>query len=183
MNDISNARYIDPDHTLVEAVIDGKTYQQVGPGGPIGELIEAWIADGNRPTAYEAPVVDLRALKAELKARVDRAAEAVRLRFITPGAGQALVYEAKRTEVARWLAANKPTNPSASNYPWAAARAERLDVTIYAVLTEWDAQASAWAVVGIAIENVREAAKEAISTAADEAQANAALAGLTWPGA
>ena len=120
-------------------------------------------------------------VKAEIKARVDAAAEAQRLLYITPGAGQALVYEAKRTEASRWFAAGEPTSPDAATYPWAAERATRLGTTVASVLTEWLAQASAWATIGRAIEGAREGAKEAIAAAGDEKTARAVLDGLNWP--
>lgn len=59
MTTITTVRYIDADHTLCEAVIDGRTYQQVGPGGEIGAQIAAWIVAGNQPLPYVAPEVDL----------------------------------------------------------------------------------------------------------------------------
>jgi hypothetical protein len=52
---ITSLKYIDAAQTLCEAVIDGRTYQQVGPGGEIGEAIAAHIVAGNKPAAYVAP--------------------------------------------------------------------------------------------------------------------------------
>lgn len=52
---ITSVRYINAAQTFCEAVIDDVTYQQVGPGGPIGEQIVAWIAAGNTPAPYVVP--------------------------------------------------------------------------------------------------------------------------------
>lgn len=140
---------------------------------------DAWLAAGGVPDAFVGPSLD--DVKAAAKSAIDAAAERAREKYITPGAGQALVYEAKRTEVARWRAAESPAAPNAALYPWAADRAERLDVTIAAVLAVWAAQADAWAAVGIAIENVREAAKEVIDGAENAATVQAVVEGVTWP--
>jgi hypothetical protein len=125
-----------------------------------------------------APPVDV---KAQLKTLVDAAAEAARLRFITPGTGQALVYEAKRTEAARWHAAGEPAEPDAALYPWAAARAATFSMTVAAVLAEWLAQANAWGAVGRAIETLREGANAAIAAAETEEAARAIATAILWP--
>lgn len=126
-----------------------------------------------------APTLD--ELKGRLRELVDEAAERERLRYITAGAGQALVYEAKRTEVARWRARGEPAEPAPVDFPWAADRATRRDAALVDVLAEWSAQADAWAAIGIAIEHVREAAKEAIAGAADAAAARAIADAIEWP--
>lgn len=51
---ITSARFIDPKHTAVEAIIDGVLTQEVG-GGFGDPRIREWIALGNKPAAYVAP--------------------------------------------------------------------------------------------------------------------------------
>jgi hypothetical protein len=115
--------------------------------------------------------------KAQVIAAIDDAAERERLKYITPGSGQALVYEAKKAEVARW----NSSNASEASFPWAKGRADRLGVSVLEVIATWEAQAGAWATVGIAIENVREAAKEAAAATKDDDAAMAVLDAIEWP--
>lgn len=115
-------------------------------------------------TIYQ-PSCTLEEAKASLKRDVDAHAERTRLQFITPGDGQAMSYEAKRTEARRWVLAGEPASPDAEEYPWAAGRAERKASTIAAVLTEWKETSDAWAQIAIAIESIREGSKEAVSAA------------------
>jgi hypothetical protein len=115
--------------------------------------------------------------KAQVLAAIDEAAERERLKYITPGSGQALVYEAKKAEVARW----NSSNDSEASFPWAKGRADRLKVPVLEVIATWEAQARAWAAVGISIENVREAAKEAVTAAKDDEAAMAVLDVIEWP--
>lgn len=145
-----------------------------------GPVVDVYSVDPIivRRTWTARPISEVRAI---LKSRIDGQAEAARLAFVTGGSGQALVYEAKRTEAARWIAAGSPLDPSQENYPWAAARAKRKEQQIADVLAEWVQTAMAWAVVARAIEDVREAAKEAVGAAKSVDEAVAALADLRWP--
>lgn len=139
---------------------------------------QRWLDAGNTPDPADTPTLDQ--VKAELKAAIDAAAERERMRYITAGAGQALVYEQKRTEVARHR--NDPALAlTEANFPWAASRAENFEITVAAVLAEWTAQADAWSAIARAIENVREGAKAAIGAAADEAAARAIAEEVSWP--
>ena len=133
---------------------------------------------------------DARALassKTKASAEIDRKAEAARALWITEGSGQALAYESKRREAAAW--SGDPA-PDPANYPWARARAARLNAVAEAAVTppqaaavtaEWAARAAAWEAAGIAIEDIREAAKEDIAAAADTAAIDAIIAAIVWP--
>jgi len=137
--------------------------------------------DGTSFTAPAPETIPLTDTQTLLKNRVDSEAENTRLKFITGGSGQALIYERKRAEAENWLAA---TSPVASDYPLIKARAERLNPTIpdyAAVATEWKTQADTWMVVAAAIEDIREGAKEAIDAATTAADALTAASNLTWP--
>lgn len=130
---------------------------------------------------------DLAGRAAAALSDIDASAEAARARWITQGSGQALAYEAKRREAEAWAADGAP---DPATYPWAAARAARLNgvtvaaVTVaqaQAVIDEWTAMAAAWEAAGIAIEAIREQAKEDIALAPDTAAIDAIIAGLAWP--
>lgn len=125
--------------------------------------------------------VSLNQIKAGLKAEVDREAERERQRYITGGAGQALIYDAKATEVAKWIAAGRPAVVEADAYPFAGDRAARLGIAIAQVLGEWEQRIAIWRMVGRAIEIVRENAKESIDAVQNEADARAVLAAVSWP--
>jgi len=130
------------------------------------------------PVPETIPLIDTQTL---LKNRVDSEAENTRLKFITGGAGQALIYERKRAEAESWLAA---TSPVASDYPLIKARAERLNATTpdyAAVATEWKTKNDVWITSAVLIENIREGSKEAIDAATTAADAMTAASNLTWP--
>ena len=118
-------------------------------------------------------------LKAQLIEQVDREAEAARLRFVTPGAGQALEYQATEAEARAYLA-----DPSPGGKPWPWLEAERAaqggTPTLAAIAAEVAAQADAWVAVGSAIKQLRRAAKLAIEGATTVAGSRAASS-VTWP--
>src|SRR5690606_32071172 len=78
------------------------------------DVAVGWIyADGvfSEPGATTAP---LELVKTRLKIMIDASAEVNRLKYITPGAGQAMTYEQKMDEV-RALA--QDPDPDPANYP------------------------------------------------------------------
>jgi hypothetical protein len=177
-----SAKFTNPEHTMGEFVLADGTVTS-GPMPPLGGVARdefvLFIEDGGVVAPFVGPALD--DVKARLRAAIDTAAEAERLKYITPGAGQAMVYEAKRTEVARWHSLGDPLNPSPDLFPWAAGRSKTFGLPVKDVLLEWSLQADGWAGIGIAIEAVRETAKAAIAAAKDEAAARAVVAGVTWP--
>ncbi len=120
----------------------------------------------------------LTALRAVAKARIDQAAEAARLRFVTPGAAQALVYEAKRREAE---AMANDVAPRAAAYPLLAAEVGITAPDLAAVGAAVRAIAAQWMAAAAAIEAVRLAAKRAVDLAQTPAEVRAAALGLTWP--
>lgn len=120
--------------------------------------------------------VDLAELKASLKRRIDDAAEAERLKYITPGAGQAMTYARKVEQAKAVLAA---TDPQPEAYPMLAASIGIDGDDLVEVATTIVAMDAAWEVIGGAIEAARLAAKRAVDFAED-AQAARAVAPV-WP--
>ena len=115
----------------------------------------------------------LEALKETLRRGVDAAAEQTRLRYITPGTGQAMVYLAKEEEARAVLALQVP--PTAGEYPLLEAdvgigAAESVVAAAQTVVT----LAAQWRMVAAAIETTRLGAKAAITAAKNEAGARAA---------
>lgn len=107
---------------------------------------------------HRFPTLD--AARQDAARQVDEAAEAARLRYITPGAGQAMEYEAAASEAAQH-AAGAPG-------PWPMLQAE-VDAGLSADLAG-AAQAvasarAAWSVIGAEIRRIRLAGKFAILNA------------------
>lgn len=117
-------------------------------------------------------------LKAEACVKIDGQAEVTRQSFITPGSGQALVYEKKAEEARQWqaavdaAAASSGDAPVLADFPFLKARAERLGPATpdyQAVADEWNARSASWVSIAAEIEDVREGAKEGVDAAGDAA--------------
>lgn len=165
-----------------------------------GDLDAALTLDP-RPTAHHvfddvlgAWTIDAAGVVAAVKeaaAVIDAQAETARLKFITTWSGQALAYEAKRREADAWgmviAAAGTPVLP---DYPWMRGRAARLNGVAEAAVTqpqmqvvadEWAAKAAIWEAAGIAIENIREQAKEDLASALTIGDIDEILWSIVWP--
>ena len=74
---------------------------------------------------------------------IDEAAEATRLRYITPGAGQSMVYQAKGAEAADLLAGGAGAHPLLEAEAVATGvSVEELAVAINAMMQEWTSVAA-----------------------------------------
>lgn len=124
------------------------------------------------------PAGSLAELKTALKIDVDDAAEAERLKYITPGDGQAMTYQQKVTEA---LAFKASGDAQAEDYPILASEvgitAETLDGVADIVLAAF----RQWQLIGAAIEGVRLGAKRDIDAADDEAAARTIVDAIEWP--
>jgi hypothetical protein len=118
---------------------------------------------------------ELAAAKAALLNDVDVWAERVRLRFITPGAGQAMTYIAKNAEAVVYLADN------ATPTPFLSAEAAAIDSTVAALALEVRDSAIGWQAAGAAIEANRRGLKVAIRTAGTFAELEAIDINEGWP--
>jgi len=126
--------------------------------------------------AQSPPEVDLGKLKTALKASIDAEAEHQRLRYITPGAGQAMTYARKVEQAKAALAA---TDPQPEHYPMLAASIGIDGADIAAVATTVIAMDAAWEQIGAAIEMARLAGKRAIDLAESAEAARAVV--VVWP--
>ena len=113
-------------------------------------------------------------LKTALKRQIDEAAETVRLAYITPGDGQAMVYARKEQEARRYFDTGEVG-------PHIAAEAIRLGVSEGDVAALFLGMAEAWATASTAIEDARLRGKAAIDAAATIEDAIAASRAVTWP--
>ena len=119
----------------------------------------------------------LTALKVAAAADIDAQAEQQRQRYLTPGAGQALVYERKRAEAERMAG---DADPQPADYPLLAAEVGITAPTLAEVGAAVRAMASDWIAAAATIEAVRLRAKAAIA-AASTPPALRAAAQVTWP--
>lgn len=120
----------------------------------------------------------LSAEKDRLKVTIDREAERVRLAVITPGAGQAMVYQRKADEARSYLAAS---DPDPDDYPILQASVGIEASTIGEVADLVMTREREWVVVSAAIEAVRLGAKAAVDLAETIEAANAAASDVVWP--
>lgn len=127
------------------------------------------------------PNLDKKALEKE-KARalieLDDAAEVARLRYLTPGCGQALVYRNKASEVNRY---KDDANPLKANYPFLAAEIGITAASLKGVFEVVSAALATWETVAPKIEMVRLKAKSDIAKAETLRAVRKVREGVLWP--
>jgi hypothetical protein len=121
---------------------------------------------------------DLAAVKARAKAHIDEAAERARLKYITPGAGQAMTYAEKAAQARQCLA---ETDPLETDYPLLAAEIGITAASLVDVAAVVVAAHAAWIGIGAAIEGIRLQAKSSIDAAEDAAAVHAVAETVVWP--
>lgn len=129
----------------------------------------------------------LSALKADLKAQVAVDAESCRLRFITPGAGQAMTYLEKHNQanavhdMGQSQANSLTETEYKSMFPTLAASVGVEAPTLWDAAQLVIARYEAWVTISYSIERARIAGSKAIIDASDAAAAQAAYEAITWP--
>lgn len=124
---------------------------------------------------------------ARLKARIDMDAEAVRIKFISPGAGMSMTYQEKNAQAQAVFtlgetAADALTEAERlAQFPTLSASVGVEAETLYACAELVIARYEAWATLSYAIERTRLAAKKAIGLASTAAEARTAYEAVTWP--
>ena len=117
---------------------------------------------------------------------IDNQAENIRLKLITPGAGQALVYQGKKEEAARFLAQYPDHNDALVNADvtiWPLLNAE-VPVTapcMWLVAQTVTYLSSEWTRISALIETIRLEAKVAVGRAASVTEINSITSSITWP--
>ena len=169
------------------------TLEDVGPRGdvvaratlsPADALVQPPPPPGIVRTWVYALPPDVAQARAQAAREVDQRAEAARLRWLTPGYGQVLEYDATAREAlalqaAGWIgvAADHPFLAAEQLALADAGHAATLREVAEAVLI----QAGGWKSVGAAIKRLRRSAKLRIEAAASVAEIAAILASLTYP--
>lgn len=139
---------------------------------------EGWAYDGASFAAPEFEPVDLSVIKAGLRAAVDGAAEQERLKYITPGTGQAMTYQQKADEALRFFAEQ---NSVAGNYPLLSAEVGITASDLAGVAQVVKTAYERWQAIGALIEAARLGAKKAIDAAETNAAAQAVADAVAWP--
>jgi hypothetical protein len=117
------------------------------------------------------------ALKAKVAFQIDAAAEATRLKYITGGSGQAMVYQQKSNEAKAYTAAVSPVD---TDYPLLSAEATATGVTVAALASSVLAVTGQWVALAAEIEGLRMGAKKAVSDAVT-IEAVLAAEQINWP--
>lgn len=150
-----------------------------------GNRTTRWPVDDNNEQTDEALqevlmpyniYVTLDHLKTGLKAQIDAQAEQERLKYITPGAGQAMTYSRKVEQARAVLAAS---NPVPEDYPMLATSIGIDGEDLISVANVIIGMNAAWETIGSAIELARLSAKRAIDQAETVEDAKAVT--VTWP--
>lgn len=137
------------------------------------------IIDPPAPSPEPEPEpLTLDQVKAGLKASIDSAAEIERMKYITPGSGQAMTYMQKADEASRYLAASDPV---AADYPLLSAEVGVTAPTVGEVAAIVNAAFTQWQQIGAAIEAARLGTKVAIEAATAAEEAQAAADAVAWP--
>lgn len=124
------------------------------------------------------PPADLADLKTALKAQIDTAAESERLKYITPGAGQALTYRQKADEATRYLSTGNPVD---SDYPMLMASLGIEGDTLHKIAMLISTNNAKWLMIGAAIEQIRLATKYEIDRAQTPDEAMLIAENPEWP--
>jgi len=162
-----------------EPIADVFTIVAVGANNPpsVGD-IGSQKSDGSWTFAPPKTEVSLDELKSVLKAGIDSAAEAERLKYITPGAGQALTYLQKADEAKRLLSLSE--EPKATDFPLLAAEVGITADTLKGVASSISTANDNWQRIGAAIESIRLGAKKSVDSARSEQDARDAAV-VEWP--
>ena len=154
--------------------ITADQYAQIQTGG-------SWTLVNGVLTAKAAPF-DLARARVAAIGRVEHEAEYARQKFLTPGFGQMLEYQATLAD-ARAVASMEPDAPVVdTDYPWLAADIDAThSMTFREAAAAVIARASAWTIAGAAIKEQRLRAKAQIRGAVSKEAIEAIISGLRWP--
>ena len=118
------------------------------------------IIDGKVHRVYETTPYDLDVERKNKKAQIDSEAEAERNKYLTPGAGQAMTYQAKVEEAKRYA-----VEGDAGDYPFLSEEVGITASTLQGVADVIMTMHNIWLDIGRNIERARLSAKAAVDTA------------------
>lgn len=117
-------------------------------------------------------------IRKEAIAQMDRTAENVRLRFVTPGSAQAMVYQRKVQE-AETLLLDPSVDPA--NYPLLTAEVGITGETIQEIGKTVLQKRDQWLGIAATIETIRLKAKIAINQAVSPSEIENIFTDIDWP--
>lgn len=124
---------------------------------------EFWSWDAVNNLIVVDDTQELLTAKTEAKRLVDEAAEQARLRYVTTGSAQAMVYQEKSDEAADYAAAGYPID--LTTYPFIQAEVNATGKTSQQAADDILSQRSAWIAIGAQIEQDRLTGKMNIDAA------------------
>lgn len=172
------ASHADADSVPASAYGDGVVALPYEGDIGIADLVGKPLPDG---------LIDLPAMKAALGKQIDGAAEALRLKLITPGSGQAMEYQEAYAQAQAALNATGTVKPA--DYPMLAATigvdidpdTSKPATDVLGVARSVKGAYEAYLQAGAAIRGARLLAKAEISAAPDLATVLAVFAAVKWP--
>jgi hypothetical protein len=137
-----------------------------------------WLSETPEPSQAEMqasydellkwnPIPVLFDYQQQAKYEIDQYSEYARLRHITSGSGQSMVYQEKAADAARHKADGYPSGLGL--YPWIKAEVDATSLSPQAASNLILAQRSAWVLIGTEIEKNRRFWKLEVDKATDEA--------------
>lgn len=196
--------HVDTDDQGVESVTHERTFPSALDAGQIKSIdgkpvLRPLVEDGHDAfaAAYGAIsftyviaaaevtkqwTVDLAKLRSSVINRIDAAAEACRLAYVTPGSAQALVYQRKGNQARDCMANYDAQNPPpVGTYPALEAEVGITGADVIGVAEVVKGLEDAWGTVADQIETIRLSAKADVAAAADAAGVKAVLDAIVWP--
>jgi len=153
---------------VVDPAFDPSTQTRTGP-------IDAYDgATATRTYTVEDIVFDMNDVKANGRYQIDYAAEMTRLRYITNGAGQAMVYQEKAIEAAAYAGAGYPAD--LTSYPFIQAEVNASGLSAQEAADAIIAIRTSWIAVSAQIEEVRLGAKVLVNAATTKAEVDTIIA-------
>ncbi len=146
-----------------------------------GPTIETWNHGDTQPSetdvtnfyaSYQASPDRLTEKKTRAKLRIDQAAERARLRHVTDGAAQAMVYLQKGNEADAFITAGYPAD--LTGYPFIQAEMNASGQTKEQAADAIKTKRDAWVTLGANIEEERLGGKKNVENATDESGVNSA---------
>ena len=128
----------------------------------------------------DVPPVDINIVRSNALGKIDRTAELIRQKFITPGAGQALVYQVKEQEASSFLAANPATRID-DDFPHLLGEVGLTAPSIEEVASTILEVAHQWRMISAAIEKERTRLKHMVRAANTSEEVESILVSANWP--
>lgn len=172
--------------TYAQSNTDYKTWLGVNsmptpyPKDASGNESDAEMSDVLSPYGIRFSPESAADAKTRIKSQVDTDAETERLKYITPGVGQAMTYTQKADEATRYLVSSV-IDPKPADYPLLNAEVGITAADIPGVAAVVNAAFQQWQLIGAAIEATRLGTKAAIDAAVDVGAAQTLYDAIEWP--